>query len=245
MSKLFIIFSMLFVFSCAEQTATDGSQVKDVKIGNTASDKKVVSHEKIIVPEFKQEILKPEEVSPPLESIKGLDVMVESYHLGQNLSTEQIRDNLKLKQKIIRGTFDIKELCRLSLAKHWATLKEGQRDEFVGLMTRLLETKAIFSKEQLRGENKLYSIKYSKEVFDDKEKKKSTVKTNMHIPKDKLNLAITYKLLLTPYGWKIYDVIVDEASLLSNYKFQFDRIIQKNGFDDLIQRMTSKLKKMG
>jgi ABC-type transporter MlaC component len=48
-------------------------------------------------------------------------------------------------------------------------------------------------------------------------------------------------MLLTPYGWKIFDVIVDDASLLSNYRFQFDRIIQKGGFEDLIKRMEVKL----
>jgi len=51
-------------------------------------------------------------------------------------------------------------------------------------------------------------------------------------------------MLVTDYGWKIFDVIVDDASLLSNYKFQFDRIISKNGYEDLIERMQSKLNKI-
>ncbi len=43
-------------------------------------------------------------------------------------------------------------------------------------------------------------------------------------------------------GWKIYDVIVDDASLLDNYRYQFDSIIRKGGYADLIRRMESKLK---
>ena len=185
--------------------------------------------------------LDPKDILPPTQSIKHLDEMVSEYQLGQSLTPEQVKQNTELKQKIIRGTFDIKELCRLSLGKHWDEITQAQRDEFVGLMTKLLETKAIFSKEQLHGENKLYDINYQKETYDDTEKKKATVVTKMNIPKDKTSFAITYKMLITPFGWKIYDVIVDDASLLSNYKFQFDRIITTSGYNDLISRMKKKL----
>ena len=46
------------------------------------------------------------------------------------------------------------------------------------------------------------------------------------------------------WKWKIFDVIVDGASLLNNYKYQFDSIIRKNGYEDLIRRMEAKLKTM-
>ena len=192
--------------------------------------------------EYEPKVLKPEEIVAPLQAIKDLDKKVESYHLGKNLTPEKVKQNSELKRDIIRGTFDIRELCRLSLGGHWKEINKKQQSHFVELMTTLLETKAIFSKEQLRGDNKLYKISYNKEKFDDKEKTKSTVYTVMNVPKEKMKLDITYKLLLTPYGWKIYDVIVDDASLLANYKFQFHRIITKNGFNDLMGRMEKKLK---
>ena len=44
--------------------------------------------------------------------------------------------------------------------------------------------------------------------------------------------------------WRIYDVIVDDASLLDNYRYQFDAIIRKGGYADLIRRMESKLKSL-
>lgn len=188
-----------------------------------------------------QKILDPKDIGTPMEAVKELDKNVEAYHLGQNLTPEQLAENQKLKSQIIRGTFDIKELCRLALAKHWDEITDDQRRHFVKLMTNLLDKKALFSKEQLKGENKYYKISYLKDVYDDAEKKKATVTTKMFIPKDKIDLDLTYKMLLTPYGWKIFDVIVDDASLLSNYRFQFDRIIQKGGFEDLIKRMEVKL----
>lgn len=177
----------------------------------------------------------------PMESIKDLDRQVESYHLGQNLSEEQLAQNTHLKKNIIRGTFDIEELSRLALDKHWAEIKADMQKHFVSLMKELLEKKAIFSKEQLKGENKYYRIEYIREEPDKSDHTRATVYTKMLIPKRGMDLDLTYKLVKKEYGWKIFDVIVDDASLLSNYRFQFDRIIQKSGFDDLIKRMENRL----
>lgn len=177
----------------------------------------------------------------PMESIKDLDQQVESYHLGQSLSADQLQQNIQLKKRIIRGTFDIEELSRLALDKHWDKIKPNMQKHFVDLMKELLEKKAIFSKEQLKGDNKYYKINYLKEEQEPSDPARSTVYTKMVIPKRSMDLDLTYKLVKKPQGWKIFDVIVDDASLLSNYRFQFDRIIEKGGFEDLIKRMESKL----
>lgn len=235
MKNVIVVLMIFSLFACSKSA----DKARNLVTGGDSKNLSVLQEE-----EYQQKVLDPKEIVSPIQSIKNLDKTVEQYHAGQNLTAEQIVENKKLKFQIIRGTFDIRELCRLSLAEHWHELNESQQNEFVKLMTELLETKAIFSKEQLRGDDKLYHINYSKEVFDDAEKTKSTVKTEMVIPKENLHFEIIYKMLLTPYGWKIYDVVVDDASLLTNYRFQFDRIIKENGFSDLIQRMRDKLTKM-
>lgn len=233
-------FILFFVFaSCQGQGAASVTEGKLPVSANQAPS--VVTEEAI--EEKLETVLDPSKIPSPIESIKLLDKKIEDYHLGQNLTQEQLDDNLKLKREIIRGTFDINELCRLSLTKHWETITEDQRKLFVGLMTRLLEKKAILSKEQVKG-NKSYSINYQSEKFRDPEKTRATVKSRLVVPKDKMDFDLTYEMLLTPYGWKIFDVIVDDASLLTNYKFQFDKIISKNGFDDLVKRMQTKLDTM-
>ncbi len=189
----------------------------------------------------KETPLDPSQIVPPLQAIKNLDKEVENYHTGQNLTPEQVEQNKSVKQKIIRGTFDIRELCRLSLGRHWETLKDDERRDFVGMMTQLLETKALFSKEQVKGNQKLYHIDYKSETFDKKDPKIATVLTKMVIAKENISPEISYKLLLTPYGWKIFDVIVDESSLLLNYKVTFDNIITKNGYPELVKLMKKKL----
>ena len=158
------LFSILFVFlaSCQAQNTRGGTDAEaPVKAGQSPG----VRPEEIIN-EKPEIVLDPSQIPSPIESIKALDKKIEDYHLGQNLTQEQLDDNLKLKREIIRGTFDIKELCRLSLTKHWDVITEDQRKLFVSLMTRLLEKKAILSKEQVKG-NKSYSINYQSEKFSD------------------------------------------------------------------------------
>ncbi len=237
MNYLFAIFFIVFS-SCQGQAGSGTGSKVPVKTSQSPS---VVTED--VIDEKPETVLDPSQMPSPIESIKLLDKKIEDYHLGQNLTQEQIDDNLKLKREIIRGTFDINELCRLSLTTHWETITADQRKLFVTLMTRLLEKKAILSKEQVKG-NKSYSINYQSEKFRDPEKTRATVKSKLVVPKDKMDFDLTYEMLLTPYGWKIFDVIVDDASLLTNYKFQFDKIISKNGFDDLVKRMQTKLDTM-
>ncbi|MBI4411078.1 MAG: ABC transporter substrate-binding protein [Deltaproteobacteria bacterium] len=180
----------------------------------------------------------------PMESIKDLDLKIESYKTGSNLTQAEVEANRKLKQDIIRGTFDLYELCKLALDLHWNEITDKDQRYFTDLMTSLLEKKAIFSKEQVKGAEKAYRIVYKQEKFLDAEKKKSLVTTKITIPSKKIDLDLNYKLILGPRGWNIFDVIVDDASLVENYKFQFDAIIKKSGYPELVKRMENKLKEM-
>lgn len=248
MQKLFLVMLVLLFVSCSDKAAKLGEDPsakgapgeKTVTVKQDKTAKEIIKEKEAFV----ETPVDPRDMVSPMQAIKDLDQTLEGYHLGQNLTPEQEEANKKLKRKIIYGTFDIRELCRLSLGRHWHDLTRKQQNYFVDLMTKLLETKAIFSREQLKGEQKLYSLTYKSETYDNKEKTLATVVSKMRVPKEKLVLDITYKMIKTPYGWKIFDVIVDDASLLTNYKFQFDRIITTHGFNELIARMEKKLKEI-
>ncbi len=177
----------------------------------------------------------------PMASIKDLDAKIESYELGEGLNPGQLQKNQELKAKIVRGTFDIQELCRLALAKHWDEITVIEQQNVVDLMTKLLEKKALFSKERLSGKDKYYNIQYLSEAIDKDDPKQSIVKTRLVVAKRELKVDIQYKLILTAKGWKIFDVIVDDSSMLLNYRSAFHNIISKYGFKELESRMQKKL----
>lgn len=185
------------------------------------------------------------EPGSPMEAIQKLDTLLNSYIINAK-DEKDLQYNQELKKKIVNGTFDVRELCRLALDKHWQTRSEKERVAFVDLMTRLLERKAIFSKEQnlgadgSKGKGK-YAVVYTESRFLDPRKTKALVLSYIDIPSEALKVELDYKLKQAGTEWKIYDVIVDGASLLNNYRYQFDKIISTDGYDDLLRRMQSKL----
>ncbi len=182
-------------------------------------------------------------IGAPTREIQSIEKKMDAYNTGSSISAEQAAKNSQIKRDILRGTFDLYELCRLALDKTWSTLPETERANFVALMTDLLETKAIFSKEQTKTKNKSYTVQYLGDQFLDGSSKAIT-KTKVIVPKENARVDIEYKLRKSGIDWKIYDVIVDNASLVENYRFQFSSIINKSGYPELVRRMRVKLQEL-
>src|SRR4030095_1390658 len=157
----------------------------------------------------------------PSRAIQDLETKSEKYHTGDPLTAQEREENAQLKRDIINGTFDIRELSRLALDKHWAERSPAEQDQFVSLMTQLLEKKGILSKEQSRTRGKKYMVKYLGDTYLDPQKSRAKTKTSIHVPTENVTVSIDYKLVKMGSGWKIFDVIVDDASLVDNYKYQF------------------------
>jgi len=108
-------------------------------------------------------------------------------------------------------------------------------------MTRLLERKAIYSKEhqqdRAKAKGRTYKTIYRGDIYLDPAKTQALSKTMVSVPSQSLNIEINYKMRRVDGIWKIYDVIVDGASLLDNYCYQFCKITKENGFRDLVGRM--------
>jgi phospholipid transport system substrate-binding protein len=56
-------------------------------------------------------------------------------------------------------------------------------------------------------------------------------------------VSIDYIVHKVDGKWRIYDIVTEGSSLVSNYKSQFRRVIKKNGFETLMDRMKKKLDK--
>ncbi len=179
----------------------------------------------------------------PTRAIQDLDNMLEKFHMGK-LTDKQEKENRALKKQIIQGTFNIHELSKLSLSRNWKSLSSSEQNEFVQLLTNLLEEKALLSKEQVAAKsktNRKYNVHYKGHVYKNAEKTKAFVRTRVIVPTENISININYKLKKSSDQWQIYDVIVDEASLVDNYRYQFNAIIKKHGYADLVRRMSEKL----
>jgi phospholipid transport system substrate-binding protein len=54
-------------------------------------------------------------------------------------------------------------------------------------------------------------------------------------------IAVVYRLIKLPAGWRVYDVLIEGVSFVANYRAQFDQIIQKGGAPAVIRTLEAKL----
>jgi len=135
-------------------------------------------------------------------------------------------------RKIANEIFDFAEIARRSLGRYWQPLTEPQRSEFVGLFGDLLERSYISKIETYGGEKIVYS---GERVDGDL----AVVSTKI-ITKNGTEVPIDYRLFRRGDSWKVYDVNIEGISLVSNYRTQFNKIIQTGGYNSLVERMKAK-----
>ena len=174
----------------------------------------------------------------PTRAILDIEDKMKSYKTQKPLSAADEVYNAKIKHDIIQGSFDLRELCRRSLDKHWDQRSGAEQDQFVNLMSRILEKKALFTSEQSKTRGKKYVVNYRGDNF----LQGSMAVSKIHIrTQDNNEINIQYRFRKVGGQWRIYDVVVDDASLVDNYRYQFDSIIKKYGYGELVNRMNKKL----
>ena len=142
------------------------------------------------------------------------------------------------KKEKLRPIYDIMfnkvELARRSLAQNWNNLNPAQREEFVQLFRQVLEKAYI---------DKILAYTNEKIVFDRETMlsgKQAEVQTRI-ITSSK-EIPIFYRLILQDGSWKVYDVVVENVSLVLNYRTQFNDILAKNKPEQLLEILRKKVK---
>ena len=132
--------------------------------------------------------------------------------------------------------FDWTEMTRRSLARHWSALDPRQRTEFVGLFRELLAHSYMSRLEEYSGE----AIRYLSERVDGDYASVRTTITTMAgsvVP-------VVYRMTRSGGLWRIYDVRIEGVSLVSNYRTQFNSIIQTSSYAELVARLREKVREL-
>lgn len=140
-------------------------------------------------------------------------------------------------KKIVNGFIDYAELSKRALAVHWQKITPQQREEFVSVLRDLIESHYV---KQIRS-NVAYEMKYEREeIKGDEATVHSTIKVTRRGRQQEI--PVDYKLMLKDGRWLMFDMITDdEVSMVRNYKQQFSKIIDKDGFEGLLKKMKKKL----
>jgi phospholipid transport system substrate-binding protein len=136
----------------------------------------------------------------------------------------------------VRDFLDIDELGKRAMSDQWGKLTPAQQTEFLSTLRALIEDNYV---RGLRA-NLSYSVDYTGESAD---KDGNTLVTTVVNTKRKgrpFKVQIDYVLRKDGDKLKAWDVKTDGVGLVENYKTQFNKIIEKEGFTGLIARMKKK-----
>jgi phospholipid transport system substrate-binding protein len=133
---------------------------------------------------------------------------------------------------IIRPRFDFRVMSRWVLGVQWRRATEPQKQRFTELFSDLLEATYIGKIENYTDER----VEYGEERI---EGDRALVETK--VVTKSAEIPIDYKLLREGEEWRVYDVVIENVSLVRNYRSTYDEIARKEGIDALLGRMEEKL----
>jgi phospholipid transport system substrate-binding protein len=137
--------------------------------------------------------------------------------------------------EIIVPQFDAQEIAKRSLGAHWQQLSEEQRQEFIPLFTDLVKRSYQGTLERYTPDTQFF---YDREHI---EGDRATVDTRILVPAQEKPFSVNYHLHRSGDRWLIYDVIVENVSLVRNYRNQFNRTLSESSYEGLVQAIRKKL----
>ncbi len=136
----------------------------------------------------------------------------------------------------IRKAFDDVAMAQSVLSTNWKSINADQQNTFKDLLSQTVENNYI-------GRLKSYN---NEKVEIRKEEVKDTLATVDSVVVAKSgDIPVNYKLRKRKDGWFIYDVVVENVSMVSTYRDTYRPIFSKDGIDGLLKQMKAKIAELG
>jgi phospholipid transport system substrate-binding protein len=171
-------------------------------------------------------VASPAWAGPPTEQVRQYTDQVRKILDDPALRSSDKRAAVR---KVAIEIFDVNETARRALGPHWQTRTAGERNEFIQLFADLLERTYISKIELYKGER----LQYTTEAVDGEF---ATVRAKV-ITNKGVEVPVEARMLKRADHWLIYDIAIENVSLISNYRTQFDRIIRTASYGELVRRL--------
>lgn len=170
-------------------------------------------------------------VSPKAQVQATVDQVIEVLRDGKLQGTPR-REALS---KLIRARFDFVIMSQRTLGKYWRDATPAEQERFVTLFSDLLEVSYIGRIEAYSDE----TVNYLAEKIDADRAEVATL-----VRSGGTDIPIDYRMVQKGADWFVYDVVVEEISLIKNYRSSYGEIVRKEGFARLFERMEEKIEEL-
>ena len=166
--------------------------------------------------------------------LKGTIDKVIKIVKDDNLKSDKKSRRVALR-KAIDERFNYRQMVMRSLAKNWDPRSDQEKQQFTLLFKALLENSYANKLESYQDEK----IDYLGETIKGKY---ALVKTEVVRPSS--TIAVDYKLIQENGAWRVYDFVIEGVSMIRNYRSQFTKIIRKDSYEVLVQKLTDKINEL-
>ncbi len=175
----------------------------------------------------------PSRAGDPTEQVRGtVDKVLTIVRSSRPTSKAQTEAQRAQLVEVIYPRFDFTEMAKRSLARHWAGRTPEEQREFVKIFAALMGRSYADNIESSANP----SVLYTRESED-----RNYAQVDTEIVTDKRPpVSINYKLHSVDKEWKIYDLVIEDISVVNNYRSQFDRVIARSSFAELVRSMKEK-----
>ncbi len=166
----------------------------------------------------------------PTEAIRSAVNQGVEILKNNKLDTRKERDAaINRLRQIVYPLFDFKEMARRSLGANWRRLSLQQQNQFISTFTTLLEKTYADQIDFYDGQK----VDFTGERVDGNY---AQVDSRI-IDKNGQTYTVAYRLHKVDGKWGIYDVVAENISVVNNYRSQFNRVIARSSFEDLLKTM--------
>ena len=173
--------------------------------------------------------------SPSQTLQSSIDLVLETLKKPE-YRDPQTRPSLRarIEQEVDR-VFDFAEFSARTVSSYWSSFNPDQKKRFVDTFSDLLIATYLNQVDGYNGEK----ISYLEERFS-ADGSRAEVHTTITLASNKV-VPVNYRLLNKEGQWRIYDVLVENVGLTSNYRSQFKEILLKSTPEDLIRRVEERV----
>ena len=165
----------------------------------------------------------------PTEQLRAVTDRVVKILQDPALDQTQRRTEIRA---IALEAFDVAEAARRALGPHWTKRTPAERQEFVRLFQALLEHGYLARIGEYGGERVQY-------VGERIEGEYATVRALILTTKG-TQVPVEARVLRHDDRWRMYDVLIENVSLVASYRSQFDRVIRTSSYDELVRRLKAR-----
>ena len=175
--------------------------------------------------------------SAPAAAGAATDVVKTKQATLFDLLKQGTPDSQKKLDAVFDEMLDYATLAESSLGTEWAARSDAEKAQFTDLLKQLVRNSYQRNLKKILN----FDIDYLGEEAADG----ATVVKTKSKPKDARDepVEISFKMLNKGGTWKVQDIVTEGVSLVTSYRSQFTKIIKKDGFPALLQKMKDKLAK--